>query len=63
MWGANLTEANVHLVDFSDVDLQQTRITADQLSHAGILTGALLPADQTLRSRLIRGLARGRKHG
>ncbi len=60
-WEADLTGANIHYTDFSDVDLRQTRVTAEQLAHAGSLAGAQLPADQSLRTRLSRGLLRRNK--
>lgn len=59
-WDADLTEANVQLVDFSDVDLRQTLITAEQLGQAASLAGARLPADHSLRG-LFRGLGRRKK--
>ena len=59
LWDADLTGANVHYADFSDVDLRQTNITAQQLAYAGSLAGAQLPPDRSLRVRLLRGLGRG----
>ena len=60
LWEADLTGANVHYADFSNVDLRQTTITSEQLANAGSLAGAQLPADHSLRVRLLRGL--GRRH-